>query len=469
MFGGGKIMSDFICDSRNIPVSDTVDVLVCGGGPAGIAAAVAAGRSGAKTMLIERANCLGGTATSSLMALVNIRVECMSGFPREFFTELSKENKAGVTGKSVMWDVEAYKMLAEKMVMDAGVKILLYTWASDVLVEDDEIKGVIVENKSGRQFVRAKVVVDTTGDGDIAFLSKVSFAKGRESDNAMRPMTVLGIFDNVNLKALKKYADENPDDLVVDPIRSYCHLEQGEMRYDGFFHAVDQAKTQGLIRKETSINYFRFSSLVPSEAVEHAPVVVNSTRIFSVDGTNVQDLTNAEIEGRKQLKEVYNACHAFIPGFENSLWVISSPYIGVRETRRILGQYTLTYEDIAAHKTFEDAVAVMTTTDYGTAEVHGPDKGQEGSKNDSWAREMALDLTDFSFPLGCLLNNQVKNLVVAGRCASMTHDADKYVRNMVPIALMGQVAGLYAGTLAKDGFVSVKSLQEELKLLGVLK
>lgn len=462
-------MEFFTYEPKHIPISDDVDVLVCGGGPAGIAAAVSAGRSGAKAMLIERANCLGGTATSSLMALVNIRLEKMSGFPKEFFTELSKGQMAGIRGKSVIWDVEAYKILAERMVMDAGVKILLHTLASDVFIEDGEIKGVIVENKSGRQFIRAKVVVDTTGDGDIAFFSKVPFIKGRENDNAMRPMTVLGLFDNVNLKILKNYVDQNPNDLVADPIRCYCHLESGEMRYDGFYEAVNQAKARGLMRKETPINYLRMSALVPPKNVEHAPVIINSTRIYNVDGTNAQDISQAEIEGRKQLQEVYTSCRTFIPGFENSMWVSSSPYVGVRETRRISGQYTLSYEDIASHKTFQDTVAIMTTTDYGTAEVHGPDKGHEGSKDDSWARKLALDLTEFSFPLRCLLNNQVKNLVVAGRCASMTHDADKYMRNMIPMALTGQVAGQYAGMLAKDGSVSVQSLQKELELCGVIK
>jgi hypothetical protein len=230
---------------------------------------------------------------------------------------------------------------------------------------------------------------------------------------------------------------------------------------------VERAKEKGLMKKETPVNYLRLSAMVPPESVESAVAVINCTRIFNVDGTNAWELSRAEIEGRRQLKEIYDACRAFLPGFESCIWASTSPMMGVRETRRIVGRYTLTYEDIEGKVRFDDAVVRMTATNYGCAEVHGPDFGHEGSKNDKWAREMALDFIDFDFPLRSMLTNEIENLIVAGRCASMTHDADKFTRGMGMISLMGQVAGIYAG-MAVKGKVSFQELQSVLKSKGVL-
>lgn len=457
-------------ENATLPICDRVDVLVCGGGVAGIAATIAAAKMGAKTLLVERAGFLGGTATGSLMGLIVIPFRELTGFPAEFFTRLSLEHEAG-TGNVVPWDTEGYKLTALEMVMESGADVLLYTWFSEPLMVDNRVQGVAIENKSGRQAILAKVVIDATGDGDVAARAGVPFVKGREEDGAMRPATVMGRIANVDLYKLKEWIDTHPEDVAQDPGRHVFDLDTGEIRIDGFFSVMDEAKRSSLVDQETPMNYLRFSAVVDPKNIAHADVIINCTRVYGIDGTNARDITRAEIEGRRQLKDAVKVCKTLLPGFENSYLIDTSSFLGVRETRRIRGQYTLTYENIAEKEHFSDSVAVMTSVDYGTAEIHGPEKGHEGSASDTWARQMVLPLTRFEFPLRCMLPKEHKNLIVAGRCASMTHDAEKFTRNMAPIGLMGQVAGMLAGlvTQREDSWdnLPIAKLREELVHNGV--
>jgi len=451
-----------------VPVAANVDVLVCGGGVAGIAAAVASARNGAKTLLIERAGFLGGTATGSAMGLIVIPASELVGFPREFFSRLAQEQGAGL-GDVIPWDIEAYKLTALDMLVEAGADVLLYTWVSEPLVRDGKMEGVIVDNKSGRQAILAKVIIDTTGDGDIAARAGVPFIKGREEDGAMRPTTVMGRIGNIDLHRFKAYIDANPEDFSQDDGRRVVDLESGIVRIDGFFSIVEKAKATGLMDPSAPVNYLRFSGVNPPGNNERAILICNSTRMYNIDGTNAADITKAEIEGRRQLRDVVKVCQSLLPGFERSFLVDTSAYLGVRETRRIRGRYTLTYADLERGARFDDSVAVMTSVDYGNAEIHGPDFGHEGSKNDEWARKMSLKLMRFEFPLGSMMTNEVENLLVAGRCASMTHDVDKFARNMAPTGLQGQAAGTYAALAAERGWngIPVETVRSRLERDGV--
>ena len=435
-------------DPGSLPIAAHVDVLVCGGGVAGIASAVSAARHGAKTLLIERAGFLGGTATGSAMGLIVIPANELVGFPHEFFTRLAQERGAGL-GDVVPWDIEAYKLTAIDMVLEAGADVLLYTWVSEPIVHEGKLAGVIIDNKSGRQAILAKVVIDTTGDGDVAARAGVPFIKGREEDGAMRPTTVMARIGNIDLPRFKAYIDSHPEDFSQDDGRRVVDFEQGIVRIDGFFSIIEQAKRSGLMNPALPINYLRFSGVNAPEHRDRAVLICNSTRVYNVDGTDAADVTRAEIEGRRQLRDVVRACRALLPGFEHSYLIDTSAYLGVRETRRIKGRYMLTYDDLATGRRFEDSVAVMTSVDYGTAEIHGPDFAHEGSAADEWARKLSLKLMRFEFPLRCMLTEQIGNLLVAGRCASMTHEVDKFARNQAPIGLQGQAAGTCAAVMAE--------------------
>lgn len=456
---------------RTIPIHAEVDVLVCGGGVAGVAAAVAAAREGARTLLIERAGFLGGTATGSAMGLIVIPADELVAFPREFFTRLAAENGAGLDDV-VPWDIEAYKLTALEVLRESGAEVLLYTWVSDPIVEDGVIKGVVIENKSGRQAIMASVVIDTTGDGDVAARSGVPFVKGREHDGQMRPVTVMGRIGNIDLRRFKDYIDTHPEDFSQDDGRRVVDLDRGIVRIDGFFTLVERAKRSGLIDSKAPVHYLRFSGVNPPEQSDRAVLICNSTRVYGIDGTSGADVTRAEIEGRQQLRDIVRTCRQLLPGFENAFLVDTSAYLGIRETRRIRGRYTLQYEDLVSGRRFPDSVAVMTSVDYGTAEVHGADHGHEGSTADDWARKLVLKLMRFEFPVGCMVNDTVANLIVAGRCASMTHDVDKFARNMAPTAMQGQAAGTLAAVIARQQSVDWKRLpidevRRRLELAGM--
>lgn len=440
----------FIQSGQSIPIAEKVDVLVCGGGPAGIAAAITAARNGASTLLVERAGFLGGTATGSMMGLITIPFKELAGFPKEFFGLLASEHGAG-TSRVVPWDIEKYKFVAEDLALKAGVKLLFHTIVSESLIDGNSLKGVIVENKSGRSAILAKTVVDTTGDADVAARAGVPFVKGREKDGAMRPVTVMGLISNVDLKKVKAWIDSNPEDFGKDPGRRVFDLneKEGLIRIDGFFSIIEKAKKIGLLEQSSPMNYLRFSAIVHPKHYEHADLVINCTRVYDVDGTNGFDVTRGEIEGRRQLRDAVKICQNLLLGFEESYLIQSSSYLGIRETRRIKGNYTLVYDDVANKRHFSDSIAVITSTNYGTAEVHSPDRGHEGSAGDVWAREMVLELTKFEFPVRCMLPEGYSNLIVAGRCASVTHEVDTYTRNMGPIGVVGQAAGTLAAVMSK--------------------
>jgi hypothetical protein len=463
--------SKLTISNQEVPIADRVDVLVCGGGVAGIAAAVAAARTGARTLLLERAGFLGGTATGSAMGLLVIPASELAGFPREFFTRLAKEQGAAL-GDVVPWDIEAYKWTAMDVLRESGAQVLLYTWVSEPIVVDDRIVGAVIENKSGRQAILAKTVIDTTGDGDVAARAGAPFKKGRDKDGAMRPVTVMGRIGNIDLVKFKRYIDEHPSDFSQDDGRRVVDLDGGIVRIDGFFSIVERAKQQGLLNPAFPVNYLRFSGVNPPELRDRAVLIFNSTRVYNVDGTDGAAITRAEMEGRDQLRELVRTCRELLPGFEHSFLVDTSAYLGVRETRRIEGRYTLTYEDIRDGKRFDDAVGVMTSVDYGTAELHGPDFGHEGSSNDKWARELSLKLMRYEFPLSCMVPQKISNLIVAGRCASFTHDVDKFQRNMAPTGLAGQAAGVLGAVMAMQAQpdwsrLPVAQVQQILERQGV--
>jgi len=453
---------------RTLPVADKVDVLVCGGGVAGIAAAVSAARNGARTLLIERAGFLGGTATGSSMGLIVIPAGELAGFPREFFARLAAEQGAAL-GEAVPWDIEAYKWTAMSFLKEAGAELLLYTWVSEPIMEAGRIAGVVVENKSGRQAILARTVIDTTGDGDVAARAGAAFVKGREEDGAMRPVTVMGRIGNIDLGAMLEYQAAHPGDFVDDDGRRARNLEAGVVLIDGFFEAIRKGREAGIVSASNPLNCIRFSGVKRRESMDRAILICNSTRVYDVDATVASDITRAEFEGRRQLREVVELCRRHVPGCERSFLVDTSAYLGVRETRRIKGRRTLTYEDIRDRRPVEDSIAVISHHDYGSADTHG-----SAIAYDSAHAHIAPPsrMLRFEFPLSCLLPESVGNLLVAGRCASVTHDVDKFSRNMAPTGLVGQAAGLVAAVMARApeadwSRIPVRDIQARLEAQGV--
>ncbi|MHB1413698.1 MAG: FAD-dependent oxidoreductase [Chloroflexota bacterium] len=437
-------------EAREIPVAGEFDVLVAGGGPSGMGAAVGAARQGAKTLLIERNGFLGGVATATMMTTLNCPIENMSGFAHDFVSRLIEAGGAW-PGATIPFDPEKWKDLAFDEMEKAGVDLLLYTWVTGAIVEDGKAKGVIVENKSGRQALLAKVIVDCTGDADVAVRAGAEHVKGRERDGKMRPMTVLFRMGGVDLPTLVEYARTHPDEFTTDPSFQILDLEGGIVRLSGFFKHVGEAGAKGELAKE--ITYMRFEGV----NVAQGTVFVNTTRVYGVDGTNAWDLTKAELECRRQMRQLIPFIQKYIPGCQNAYVIDASSNIGVRETRRIRGSRVLTEEDIVAHKTYEDTVGKIWRFHAAGADWHSPDGG-EGSPDNPTYRTAVTPLNWYEIPYRVFVPNGVEGILVAGRTLSQTQEADMWTRGMFVCLNTGQIAGT-AGALAAAAGVTPREVQ----------
>lgn len=397
---------------RKTPIKFRADVVVAGGGPAGLGAALAAARNGAKTILVERHGCLGGLATAGFVIVLPPPplggTKGYGGILQEIVDRLVKlratqprEDSAG----DVIFDPEAFKLVTDQMIEEAGVKLLLNSIVVDAVVEDNAIAGIIVENKSGRQAIMGKVIVDATGDGDVAAAARAPYEKS-EKGQAL-PVTLIYIIGGVDNDRVRKYQEKDPKlRKAAKKVGFKCHvwgLKREEQRGPTFLH-MDQ--------------------------IASGQVVVWGGSVHT-DGTDAEDLTRTEMELRKRAKEELDFLKKYIPGFENSHIAAEANYIGMRETRRIIGEYVLSEKDLEKREVFPDAIEwyVSPTKPYGMHNV----------------------------PYRCLVPKRIDNLLVAGRCFSATHEAQNRVREIPVCMAMGQAAGTAAALSVKLG-VSPKQI-----------
>ena len=384
------------------------EVVVVGGGPGGFSASVSAARNGASTLLLERYGFLGGMATAGLVnPFMNFHVEgreIIGGILREVVERLTEMD--GYNPKNRSFDPEIMKYILDGMAVEAGVELLYHTVFVDcVTSEDGHIKGILIHNKSGLRFVTGKIFVDGTGDGDLAVSAGTPFEKGRASDGLTQPMTL------------------NFDLAAVDLERLPSMKELNE--------AYREAKMRGEIRcPREDLLWFH----TPREGLIH----FNTTRILKADGTDAKDLTKAEIEGRRQTFEIVNWLKKTFPAFREAYVIRSGPQVGVRETRRIMGEYVLNAEDILEARKFPDAICrgsypidIHSPTGEGTV-IKRPPPGEY-----------------YEIPYRCLIPRGVENLLIASRCISATHKAHSAVRVMPIVMGIGQAAGTAAALCVK--------------------
>lgn len=404
------------------------DVIVIGGGTAGVAAAVAAGRNGVGTLLIERYGFLGGSMTASL---VNPFMEFHAGGEQivcGIFQEMIDRLKDlyGYDERTQAFDVEAMKLVADQMVKEAGVKLLLHTCVIDALVEGNAIRGIDVHNKSGRQVILGKVIVDATGDGDVAAMAGAPYEKGRKEDGLTQPMTLNFRMGGVDVERMPTGEEINR-----------C--------YKG-------AKARGDVT-------------IPREDVLWFPTMrrgeihFNTTRIVRADGTSAEDLTRAEVEGRRQMAELAKFLKAEVAGFEEAYLSSSAAEIGIRESRRIMGEYVITGEDITEARKFKDVIARGSYP----IDIHSPTG--EGTVNPPMAPGASYDI-----PYRSLVPKDIDNLLVAGRCISSTHEGQSAIRVIPIVVAIGQAAGVAAALSAKLNMfprrLDVSLLQRTLRSQG---
>jgi len=379
------------------------EVMVAGGGPAGLAAAVAAARNGADTLLVERYGFLGGMATAGLVnPFMGNRVgrqELVTGIYTEIVDRLKQAGGYGGRSPSA-FDAEIFKLVADDLCREAGVRLLLHAWVGEPIVKGSRITRVAVEDKSGTEQVQADIYVDATGDADLAARAGVPCGKGREADGLTQPMTL-------NVQVGDVAIEEMPD------------REEINRRWD-------KAKERGevTIPRENVLFFF-----TPAQGIVH----FNTTRVVKRDATNADDLTAAELEARRQARELLAFLRKHVRGFQRARIAAMGAQIGVRESRRIVGEYVMTREDVLRGRKFPDAVArgnypidIHSPTGAGTV-IERPPEGDY-----------------YEIPYRCLVPRKIANLLVAGRSISATHEAQAAVRVM-PICIgLGQAAGTAA-------------------------
>ena len=386
------------------------DVIVVGGGPSGISAALSAARSGVSVLLVERYGFLGGNAAAMLGNLCGFYTSgdikrIVGGIGWELIQtlkergavkELLDDQGIGV----IPYNHEVLKQVADQMLAKEDIVLLFHSLAVDTDIDDRGIRSVVIENKSGRQRIFAKVIIDATGDGDVAAQLGAEYY----IPDKPQAMTMMFILSNIDVPQAKKVQGSRLKKLLQEAIRSGQHPLP---RYDGGF---------------------RF---IPGMA---GTAAVNMTRIGSLLGTQVIDLTQAEIEGRRQVTQYSEFLRENVPGFHDVFVSGIATQVGVRETRLISGEYTLTENDILGARTHFDAIGQCAWP----VELHKPD--DDGSV--CW--ENLPDGQSYDIPFRCLIPISVEGLLVVGRCASTTHIAQASTRVTGPCMLMGHAAGVAA-------------------------
>lgn len=444
---------------RRIAVTHEPDVLVIGAGPAGIGAAVAAARNGAKVLLVERYGFLGGNLTSAMVnpmftfhdihgeqvirgiaGEVVDRLVALTASPGHV-TDLTFDN-ASMTP----FDPEGMKLLLFDMAEEAGVELLLHSVFVDAVAQDGRIEYVIVENKSGRQAIRPKFVIDCSADADVVAKIGAPFVKGRESDGVLQPVTLFYRIGGIDYAALRCWMKANrdllkdsPSDEEIDSNRTLAFL--------GLSDLVRQAMEAGDYPVDAAPRILMYQ--LPKDG----QIAVNCTRLQGIDGTSVSDLTRAEVVTRRQTWQIHRFLCKHVGGFENSYIVDTGVQVGIRETRRIVGDYTMQETDVLESRQFSDGIACGTFA----IDIHPPDGKQQIFTGSGRAV--------YEIPYRSLLPQGVDNLLVAGRCISATHHAFGSIRVMATAMAVGQGAGTAAALAVRLGITSRSVNTDEVREL----
>lgn len=424
-----------------VPVAKRMDVAVIGGGAAGVAAAIAAARNGAETILIEQRGYLGGMGTVSLVPAFCPFTDNEKPVVRGVGLELLERMKAGCSEeyqrmhkKSLDWvpiDLEVLKRVYDDVVMESGAELLYHTFVGQIARRADGrgVDMIIVLNKSGRYAIQADYIIDATGDADIAALAGAPFQKGGALGE-LQPGTMCYLLSNVDLRRFQTYLKESGDSgqihLAVEKAQRVGDLPPGRGKVSGFSWLSDKL------------------------------VGVNFGHVFGIDGTNAEDLTRGAVEGRKLAKRQLDFLRAYVPGFKQAHLTVTGEQIGIRETRRIVGDYILTEDDFVQIRSFEDDIArnsyfidVHLATSSDKMNIYHLPPGQS-----------------HGVPYRVLLPSGLDNVWVAGRSASADRIVQGSLRVMPNCFAMGQAAGTAAALAKRYGVgsreVNIRELQSLL-------
>ncbi len=419
------------------------DILVAGGGPAGVCAGLAAARAGMRTLLVEQFNCLGGMSTIGLHQKIAVyngaggSPQIVGGIAKEIADRSVKDFEADYRPGGLFVDIEGFKYQLDRMAEEARLHLLYYTLVTDATLTDGAVTSLILTNKSGTFSVTAKRVIDCTGDADVAFRAGCRMMHGRPGDGRMQPVTLMYRVGGVYWPYTERYMHDH------DP------------KLEDFCMRAVEAGLMGPWQSQLMGFWW-----IPSRPDQ---VGINFTHMH-LDGSSAFDLSRAAIEGRKQVHEAVRAMRALVPGFEKSYLIDTAAQIGVRETRRIFGEYVLTEDDLRAQTIFEDSIGLGGAfVDIHNTEGPGMDK-RSGFDFPAGGH--------YSIPYRTLVPETVDGLLVAGRCHSATHEAAGSTRWMTQCMVMGQAAGEAAALSIEASVapraISIPTLQQRLELAGMI-
>lgn len=457
--------------SRKTPIIAETDVLVVGGGPAGLSASIAATREGVKTMIIERYGYFGGVITQAMVGTiawyryaktvdaggiglefeklakdVNGSINVFGNIKNKEMIKTLEQEGLIINGKPTyeILDTEMFKFMADKLVQDANITPILHCWAVDTIMEDQTIKGVITESKSGRQAILAKRVIDATGDADIAYYSGVPFRKSPK--NELMEVTVNYGCSGINIGKFLMYIYLNPG-----KIGDWGHTSgKEESSFSTYLvEPFNKAKEAGEIPKDVDIESFWTNYTDAGEITSF-----NGIHMTDIDPTDVWDLTKAEIEGRKRVMWAVEALKKYTPGFKKARLRTIGASLGTRESRKIKGEYDITEHDVRNQGRFEDSIGICPEFIDGYGIAIMPTTGRY-----------------FQVPYGIIVPQKVENLLVVGRCVAGDKISHAATRQMCCCIVTGQGAGVAAAISYKDNVscrdVSMSKVQTSLKKQGV--
>lgn len=407
------------------------DVIVVGAGPAGVAAAVMAGRCGAKTLLVESCARVGGVSTSGMMSHFTGR--CGSPLYKEILTRAAEKNtfqKGEVTPRI---HPEWLTLTYIEMLEEAGVEILLYTTFCDTLMQENTVKGIVCHGKDGFSAYYGKVVVDATGDGDVAEKSGAAFVLGRETDGKMQPATLMFKVGGVDMERA----------VFPGSFETKVQTEKGEL----------QALAAELLPPPAG-HVLLYKSTIPGI------VTCNMTNAGGIDGTKAEDLTKAEILCRKQIPPIIAFLREYAPGYENCYLIGTASLIGIRETRHFRGEKTITEQEIAEAVQHEDYVVYDAHFNFDVHNITGAGLDKTGCQHNFTQKK------GYTIPYGCLLPETVEGLLLSGRNISGTHMAHSNFRAMPICVGIGEACGVAAALSVSQNLplrqVSPKEIRQKI-------
>ena len=429
------------------------DVIVAGGGTAGSVAAIAAAREGAKTLCIEQFGALGGTTTFAQVTPVLGHVlggrKLVLGIHQEISERLEAAGSNGTRH-----DPERLKFVLEDLALEAGVELLYHTFVTGAVVEDGVLRAVEIHNKSGRRVISAGAFIDATGDADLAALAGSPYMSGRPEDGLNQSASLRFAMGGVDFQALAAWLEERGmavrlPDIAFGFVRGY-HKDHWMNQL------IDRAEADGVFSPGEG-GYIQFFS-VPGRPGE---LFFNCPRVMKVNCARAEDLTYAQIHGRRMILQILEFCRRYMAGFENAYIAWIAPMVGVRETRRIIGEYIFSGDDVLTGAKFDDAAARSAYP----IDIHFPDREGVVLKSPPQG--------DFyEIPYRCMLPVRPDGLLVAGRCISATFEGQSAMRVVGPVRALGQAAGVAAAWAARDNVpprrLDAAALRKRWEELGVL-